>query len=326
MQYTDRVYGAQEIDDALIIELINTKEMQRLKGIDQYGVCNPGNPKIITSRFGHSLGVYFLLRHFNASGNEQIAGLLHDVAHTAFSHVVDFVYKNKLQNKHEEWAKDYLKNSSIEGVLENNGINLHEILDTAKFSLLENELPDLCADRLDYMLRDAAALGFRSANDARNLLNAVIVNDSELIIQDKSSATAIGNLFLDLSSGFWASPLNEASLHILADAIRIALDSAIITEREFYLTDSELLEKLMKSRNAEIHEKLEILKNPGRIVEGTEAEHDFYTETKGRVLDPKFLASGKLKRLSDADAEFKQRAEAFKSRVGKGYYMKVTKA
>ena len=69
-----------------------------------------------------------------------------------------------------------------------------------------------------------------------------------------------------------------------------------------------------------LHKKMdEILKNPERIVEGTETEHDFYTKTKGRVLDPKFFAANALKRLSDVDSEFKQRAEAFKSNVEKGY-------
>ena len=129
-----------------------------------------------------------------------------------------------------------------------------------------------------------------------------------------------------MSSNFWASPRTEAPLHILGDAIKIALDNAIITEREFYLTDAELLEKLIKSKNDKINEKLEILRHPERIVEGTEAEHDFYTKTKGRILDPKFFDSGALKRLSDVDSEFRQRAEEFKRRVEKGYYVKITKA
>ena len=70
-------------------------------------------------------------------------------------------------------------------MLENNGINLNKVLDTAKFSLLENDLPDLCADRLDYMLRDAVALGFGSAEEARKLLDAVVVHDSELVVKDE---------------------------------------------------------------------------------------------------------------------------------------------
>jgi HD superfamily phosphohydrolase len=35
MQYTDIIYGAHEITEPIILELINTPAMQRLKGVDQ---------------------------------------------------------------------------------------------------------------------------------------------------------------------------------------------------------------------------------------------------------------------------------------------------
>ena len=35
MKYTDRVYGNFEIEEPVILELINSKTIQRLKDIDQ---------------------------------------------------------------------------------------------------------------------------------------------------------------------------------------------------------------------------------------------------------------------------------------------------
>ena len=38
-----------------------------------------------------------LIKKLGGSVEEQIAGLLHDVSHTAFSHVIDYVFDNKMK-------------------------------------------------------------------------------------------------------------------------------------------------------------------------------------------------------------------------------------
>lgn len=72
MKYTDRVYGEFEITEPVILELINSLSLQRLKDVDQAGYrpvrvkpeVDPG--ELDNSRFAHSLGVYLLLRKYNA--------------------------------------------------------------------------------------------------------------------------------------------------------------------------------------------------------------------------------------------------------------------
>ena len=54
------------------------------------------------TRFEHSLGVFALLRRLRAPRREQVAGLLHDISHTAFSHAVDFVFTSEEQDHHEQ--------------------------------------------------------------------------------------------------------------------------------------------------------------------------------------------------------------------------------
>lgn len=65
--------------------------MQRLKGISQFRIPDKYYFKDNYSRFEHSIGVMVLLGKLGASQEEQIAGLLHDVSHKAFSHVYDWV-------------------------------------------------------------------------------------------------------------------------------------------------------------------------------------------------------------------------------------------
>lgn len=87
------LYGDFTIAEPVLIELLQDPYMQRLKHIRQYGTNYYTIKKQDFNRFDHSVGVFVLLRKYGASLNEQIAGLLHDVSHTVFSHCGDYLFK-----------------------------------------------------------------------------------------------------------------------------------------------------------------------------------------------------------------------------------------
>ncbi len=94
MQYDDAVYGATEITEPVLLDLMESCAMQRLKGISQHGVTALLGITPAFTRFDHSVGVMLLVRRLGASIEEQVAALLHDISHTAFSHVIDFVFND----------------------------------------------------------------------------------------------------------------------------------------------------------------------------------------------------------------------------------------
>lgn len=106
MKYTDLVYGEAEITEPAILELVNCPALQRLKGIDQAGYrplwVKPDTAvsEYEASRLAHSLGVYLLLRQYQAPLEEQIAGLIHDVSHSAFSHCIEYVLESGSGKEH----------------------------------------------------------------------------------------------------------------------------------------------------------------------------------------------------------------------------------
>ena len=102
MRWVDRVYGSVAIDEPAILDLIGCATFQRLKGVRQAGPSALAFPFKDVTRFEHSLGVFLLLRRLGADRREQVAGLLHDVSHTAFSHAVDFVVSSDEQDHHEQ--------------------------------------------------------------------------------------------------------------------------------------------------------------------------------------------------------------------------------
>ena len=121
--HLETVYGEMIVDDPLAIELIESHAFQRLKHIHQYGF----NPCLIPSepytRYAHSLGVYFLLHKFNASRGEQIAGLLHDVSHTVFSHIGDYVFGDNpgFSSYQDKNHTSYLNESGLVDIIEKHG-------------------------------------------------------------------------------------------------------------------------------------------------------------------------------------------------------------
>ncbi|MDY6761594.1 MAG: HD domain-containing protein, partial [Candidatus Nanohaloarchaea archaeon] len=153
MEIDDPVYRQCTVDDPVLTDLLQTRPVQRLRNVNQAGPAALRGDRPVT-RYGHSVGVMLLLREYGASLQEQVAGLLHDVPHTAFSHVADFVFDDEDHEYHERFMEDVIRDSRIPAVLQEHGFVLDDILDESAFPLLERDLPDLCADRIDYFLRD----------------------------------------------------------------------------------------------------------------------------------------------------------------------------
>jgi len=326
MIINDKIHGQIQITDPLAIEIINTKAMQRLKGVCQYSTLQFLSSKYNTTRFDHCLGVYFLLKKLNAPYEEQIAGLIHDVSHFAFSHLIDFVYdRGHTQDVHEEFHEKIIMDSEIPDLLKKHNLNLSYILEEKNFPLLEREIPDLCADRMDYFIRDSFTTELIDAKKAIEYLNALTLFNNEIVIKNQALAKEIAENFMKMNLNFWGNSFIAATLNIGADALKIALKNNIITEKDFFLTDKELTQKLISSNNKEILEKLEIIKDSNNFQQGTPKDHDLHKTTKARFIDPKFIQDGELLTLSDVDQEFKQKLENFKKIYEKGYYIKVIK-
>lgn len=87
------LFGEIQIEQTLFQDAILIDSFQRLKFVDQGGPLTYFNYSSSFSRFDHSVGVWALIRLFNGTEEEQLAGLWHDISHTAFSHVADCVFK-----------------------------------------------------------------------------------------------------------------------------------------------------------------------------------------------------------------------------------------
>ena len=154
MYIVDPLYGEYEITEPVFLDLLRHPALLRLHGVAQHGLPEQWFPEMKTfSRFEHSVGVFLLLRKLGAPLKEQVAGLVHDVSHTVFSHVIDRVYKTK-RSYQDTIHEKYLLISGLAQVLAMHGFDYQEIARYKQFTMLEQSLPQLCADRVDYALRE----------------------------------------------------------------------------------------------------------------------------------------------------------------------------
>lgn len=178
--YRDPIHGAISFDwekEKFIIDLIDTKEFQRLRRIRQLGGVSLVFHGAEHTRFTHSLGVAFLAKRIfdkiekdpffppgaSSSRNAVLAGaLLHDIGHGPFSHLFERVFDIP---KHEEWGLRIIQDpeTDVSKVLQK-----YLLADDVRRIFQKKFEPrfardiissQLDADRLDYLVRDSYMTG-----------------------------------------------------------------------------------------------------------------------------------------------------------------------
>ena len=171
--------------DQLLLDLINTREFQRLRRIKQLGLSEMVFPGANHSRFAHSIGVMhvarLMLEGLSRSNDVIItieqrtavlaAAVLHDIGHGPFSHAFEKI----TNDEHEKRTIEIITDSSTEvnAVLKKFDGNLPERLrvffekedgeengkNGIPHMLIDIISSQLDADRADYLLRDSYATG-----------------------------------------------------------------------------------------------------------------------------------------------------------------------
>jgi len=314
---TDRIYGSTEIDEPVLLDLIDSNAMQRLHGVLQHGISGLIGVTRATSRFEHSLGVFALVRKLGGGLEEQIAALLHDVSHTAFSHVIDYVFGGyDRQDYHEVKKAEYIAATDIPVILDAHGYDWCDLLCLEdqemghRFPLLEQPAPALCADRLDYFLRDAFDLGLASLPEIEQFLDHLRVRQGRMVMDDQEAALWAGKTYMQADRASWAN-LREVGLYELAArAIRRGIQVGVLTVAELWSTDRLSWEKLHASADQELQAILKLV-SPDTIIVLDQSQPTFRISTKLRTIDPDVLINGQVRTLSALDPEFARLRTAY---------------
>lgn len=181
--FRDPVHNYIHVQHQVILDLINSREFQRLRRIKQLGTSSFTFHGAEHSRFSHSLGVYEITRRIcdifqrnypaekiGAAGwddSERLvalcAALLHDVGHGPYSHTFEHIFKTN----HEAITVEIITSPETEiyqilNQVENGFPEKVASVITKEYSnpqVVQMISSQIDADRMDYLLRDAYFTG-----------------------------------------------------------------------------------------------------------------------------------------------------------------------
>lgn len=248
---SDPLWGSYIIDDIVIIRLLQSKTIERLKWIGQHGPLNHipflDNKKSTVSRYDHSKGAMILTFIAGGTRDEAIAGLLHDIIHTAFSHALDFFLESNAESYHEKYKKSLLKQFDKE-LTEIIGENWKKYLDETKWPLIKTNNP-FAIDIADYTVRDAVEFGFCDVNEAREMATqlTIIEKDNKRLLACKTLEASIWwRRLSEKTNEIYTSPWNLALNHYLVCGLKECITSKIINMNELKkVPDSDFENKII---------------------------------------------------------------------------------
>lgn len=296
----DRVYGSFSSSEPVLIALIKSKTLQRLKKISQFGIPDEYYHVKNFYRYEHSVGVMILIKKLGGSLEEQIAGLLHDVSHTAFSHIVDWVVGEAGDETYQDTKhEDIIQSGEISRILKKFHYNPKRISDYHNFRLLERDIPNLCADRVDYALREFPK------RIARYLVQNITSHKEMIVFKNKKAAEMFALNFLKLQTEHWGGFEAVSRFKLFSRALKLAINDGLISMADFLEDDAYVMRKLKKTKNEQILHILKILSNKKLPTAGKKE----IVHKKFRYTDPLFFNQGAITTVSEASPALKKYLE-----------------
>ncbi len=326
MHVRDPLYGKFALAPYLT-RLVMTPEVRRLS---QIRLLNTLTPSLATlgelRRFSHTLGVLHLCELNGAKGfsdeeRRALAAsvLLHDIGTPPFGHLMEYQLRELSNWSHESVIRAVLlgkhaPENRTHQIFARRALEFRSELRKVKISLeivkaiVGGEHPlsmllfgTLDLDNLDNVARMTCAIGIDGgALLALQLAAAMsITHDGCLCLDEQMQRQSVerwGSLRRQAYDAIVFDAPTVAAQAVLSEAIAIAIRQGVITEDDWYLSDEELLEELMKFRETK---DLIVLDYLGRLPEmmlclqvpGSLKEYGFSSRSQARLELEEILKS-----------------------------------
>ena len=308
-------------------EYIETPAMLRLDGISMLPGCDYTNIikiKYFNSRLKHSIGVALIIWNFTKDKKQALAGLFHDIATPAFSHIVDFMHGDYLnQESTEDLTKYMIENSKeIMQLLSRDKIKVEEVCDYHMYSIADNDTPMLSADRLEYTFSDGLQIegifNLDSINRVYSNLEVLKKENNELELGFKNVECA--EEFVINANKLWkiVSTGNEINLimQFWTDYLKKLIDNKYIKEQDLYkMSEQEVINKIKEQDDINMINVFNKFQNSTKIGRSNiEIKDQYCTDAKGKIryINPLVNTDKKIARVTEISNTAKEIIEKVK--------------
>lgn len=256
----DPLHGTVQLT-SLEERLLDTPQMQMLRGVRQLAMAYLVYPGANHTRFEHSIGTLFLADKIckelsppkEQVAKVRLAALLHDVGHVAFSHEAESVLREKIGD-HEKIGEGLIRKGEIADILQEN-FSPAEIAKLYTAPIGQVISSDIGADRMDYLLRDSHYTGVAyGVVDADRICTSVRLEKEGLVLSERGLAAA-ESLLVARFTMFYTVYLHKTvriASRMLQQAITLAIrDGSLDAKSAIGMTDSHMLDTLLRSPSAE---------------------------------------------------------------------------
>lgn len=251
-----RIPPNESLDIRKIMPLIHHPLFQRLLHISQLGTTLAVFPGAMHNRFEHALGVYgktvnfcqkmaqggFLTKH--EAVNVSLFGLLHDIGHGPFSHVIEEL--TPIDHDHNGLKiiislTNEIKQAGGDPVFIRNLFNRRNNL----YRIVMDK--NIGMDKLDYLERDIYHTGFGQRPDIESILNYLVFLRGKLVVDKKSleAAKQIQRLYIYMYKEVYLHKSSLIAGRFLQKMMTIWLELDKVDPSDLWLmNDAELLAKI----------------------------------------------------------------------------------
>lgn len=243
--FKDPIHRYIHVKDQVIWDLVKTKEFQRLRRIKQLGTLYLSFHTAEHSRFGHSLGVYEIVRRIideSFAGREAwnnddrllalCAALLHDLGHGPFSHSFEKIFNTD----HEAFTQAIITgDTEVNAVLSKVSPDFSKAVADVINKTHPNKLvismisSQIDADRMDYLQRDAYFTGVSYGMfDMERILRLMRPTKDEVLIKE-SGMHAVENFIMSRYQMYW-----QIYFHPVSRAGEVILNNCLKRAKELY--------------------------------------------------------------------------------------------
>lgn len=248
-----------------LLDYSNTKNMERLKKVGYFCGMDFASKSIYNfdgyiSRYDHSLSCALLTYHLSHNKIHALAALHHDIATPCFSHVIDYMngdYVNQ-ESTEDKTKQIILEDEILTKKLKRDKIDQNDIINFKKWSIVDTQRPKLCADRVDgVILTSLFWTKYFDNVDVREVVNNLTLYENEekqLEIGFKDIKAAIKFIHAnELIDDYCHSIFDTYMMELLSYITKKTIENDIISYDDlFILNEEQLIDKILESHNYDI--------------------------------------------------------------------------